>query len=116
MNALVAELKASAEGLRPARHQTAGSSCEITAFMRYAGQGWEIPVPLPDQRFRQRTLPVSLQTAFQENYERFFGRAIDGLDGLEIEIVTWSVKASDERAGVREAPVQLRRSAPSGQP
>jgi N-methylhydantoinase A len=70
---------------------------EITAFMRYAGQGWEIPVSLPDRRFTAADADT-IRAAFRENYARFFGRAIDGLDGLEIEIVTWSVKVQDERA------------------
>ncbi len=70
---------------------------EITAFMRYAGQGWEIPVSLPDRRYTAADADT-IRAAFRENYARFFGRAIDGLDGLEIEIVTWSVKVQDERA------------------
>ena len=65
--------------------------------MRYAGQGWEIPVPLPDRAFAQATPSCRFASCSETNYARFFGRAIDGLDGLEIEIVTWSVKASDER-------------------
>ncbi|WP_039019855.1 hydantoinase/oxoprolinase family protein [Halocynthiibacter namhaensis] len=69
----------------------------ITGFMRYQGQGWEIPVTIPDRPLTQGDVDV-IKQAFRANYARFFGRAIDGLDGLEIEIVTWSVKASDMRA------------------
>lgn len=69
---------------------------EITAFMRYAGQGWEIPVPLPDRPFTAGDAAM-LTKSFRDAYARFFGRAIDGLDGLEIEIVTISVKAEDIR-------------------
>lgn len=65
--------------------------------MRYVGQGWEIPVALPDRDFTQADAEM-LRSNFCENYARFFGRAIEGLDGLEIEIVTWSVKAQDQRA------------------
>ncbi len=71
-------------------------NCEITAFMRYAGQGWEIPVPLSDEPFGEDAV-CKLNALFRENYKRFFGRAIDGLDGLEVEIVTWSAKATDEQ-------------------
>jgi N-methylhydantoinase A len=67
---------------------------EITAFMRYVGQGWEIPVTLPDRDFTQADA-ASFKEAFRKSYARFFGRAIDGLEGLEI--VTWSVKAEDAR-------------------
>jgi N-methylhydantoinase A len=59
--------------------------------MRYLGQGWEIPVPLPDRAFGPDDA-AGLQEAFRAAYARHFGRAIDGLEGLEIEIVTWSVR------------------------
>ena len=95
VNDLVAGLRATAETF--VRSGTEGKLlCEITAFMRYSGQGWEIPVTLPDRPFTAEDA-VSIGAAFRENYARFFGRAIDGLDGLEPEIVTWSVKVQDER-------------------
>jgi len=95
VNDLLKGLKASAESF--VRAGTSGRiDFEITAFMRYAGQGWEIPVPLPDEIFGEDAA-AKFEAWFQENYKRFFGRAIDGLAGLEIEIVTWSVKATDER-------------------
>ncbi|HVH01666.1 MAG TPA: hydantoinase/oxoprolinase family protein [Amaricoccus sp.] len=94
-NAMLDELKRTAEGF--VRAGTDGRIVrEITAFMRYVGQGWEIPVTLPDRDFTACD-PGGLREAFRDNYARFFGRAIGGLDGLEIEIVTWSVKAQDER-------------------
>jgi N-methylhydantoinase A len=98
INALLADLKASAESF--VRSGASGSiTCEITAFMRYAGQGWEIPVPLADEPFGDDAA-TGLKDLFETNYQRFFGRAIEGLDGLEIEIVTWSVKATDIRPDV----------------
>ena len=96
VNALLAGLKATAEGFVRAG-TSAPILCEITAFMRYVGQGWEIPVALPDREFADADAEM-LRAKFCENYVRFFGRAIEGLDGLEIEIVTWSVKAQDQRA------------------
>ena len=94
-NELVDGLKTTAEGF--VRAGTQGAILrEITAFMRYVGQGWEIPVTLPDRAFTAGDVAM-LQGSFRDNYARFFGRAIDGLDGLEIEIVTLSVKAQDER-------------------
>ncbi len=95
VNALVAGLKATAEGF-----VRGGSAApirrEITAFMRYAGQGWEIPVPLPDRPFTPAD-GATIRDSFRDCYSRFFGRAIDGLEDLEIEIVTISVKAEDQR-------------------
>ena len=95
VNAMLADLKATAEGF-VRTGTTSASTCDITAFMRYVGQGWEIPVPLPDRPFAQEDV-TALRDAFRDHYARFFGRAIDGLDGLEIEVVTWSVKVQDER-------------------
>ncbi|OCC03662.1 methylhydantoinase [Labrys sp. WJW] len=104
-NALLAELRKSAEGF--VRAGTDGKIlCEVTAFMRYAGQGWEIPVPVPDTHLGSDAGRL-LERLFLENYQRFFGRAIDGLDGLEIEIVTWSVKATDERPASRQHTLTL---------
>ena len=95
VNDLLDSLKATAEGF--VRAGTGGEiQREITAFMRYVGQGWEIPVALPDRPFTVADVDL-LRQSFQTNYARFFGRAIDGLDGLEIEIVTFSVKAQDIR-------------------
>ncbi|GLS86068.1 methylhydantoinase [Cypionkella aquatica] len=96
VNALVAGLKTTAERFVRAGTRAAIQS-EITAFMRYVGQGWEIPVTLPDRAYTAADAEM-LRSKFSENYARFFGRAIEGLDGLEIEIVTWSVKAQDLRA------------------
>lgn len=117
VNRLLADLKASAEGF--VRAGTRGRiDFEVTAFMRYAGQGWEIPVPLPDEPFG-KDAAKRFEGWFRENYQRFFGRAIDGLAGLEIEIVTWSVKAADQRpdvephqitTGARIVPPAARRS------
>lgn len=99
-NALVDGLKATAKGF--VADGTAGTIlCETVAFMRYRGQGWEIPVPLPDRALTAADAAM-IRAGFRTAYARFFGRAIDGLDGqngggLEIEIVTISVKATDER-------------------
>lgn len=96
MNGLVAELKETAEkfvreGAGAGRHD-----CEITAFMRYAGQGWEIPVPLAEHNFTAADRD-RLKADFQAAYARFFGRSIDALGGLEIEIVTLSVKVESRQ-------------------
>ncbi|SAK63067.1 5-oxoprolinase (ATP-hydrolyzing) [Caballeronia glebae] len=63
---------------------------EIKAFMRYVGQGWEIPVALPHRRFTAEDRN-NFAESFTKAYTQFFGRPIDGLD---IEIVSWAVKAS----------------------
>ena len=92
INAMLDQLKATAEGF--VRAGTDGViTREVTAFMRYAGQGWEIPVPMPDAAFVDADR-ATIEQAFKERYAQFFGRAVEG---PEIEFVTWSVKAKDIR-------------------
>jgi N-methylhydantoinase A len=94
-NVLLAHLRDTAE--RFVRSGSTGTlHKEITAFMRYSGQGWEIPVLMPERAFGSDDAKFIVD-AFRECYARFFGRPIDGLEGLEIEIVTWSVKVQDAR-------------------
>jgi N-methylhydantoinase A len=90
VNALIDGLTATAEGF--VRAGTSGAiRREVTAFMRYVGQGWEIPLALPDRAFGPEDADI-LRQGFQAAYAQFFGRAIDGLEDLEIEMVTFSVK------------------------
>lgn len=90
LNEIVGDL--SEEALRFARQGSgdAEPEVEVKAFMRYVGQGWEIPVAFPYRRFGAEDREAFSQ-AFTRAYTQYFGRPIDGLD---IEIVSWSVKAS----------------------
>jgi len=63
---------------------------ERQVSMRYKGQGWEIPVRLPDGHFDEFAAE-GLGTVFTKAYEEFFGRAIDD---LAIEAVSWSVRVA----------------------
>ncbi len=60
---------------------------KLTAYMRYSGQGWEIPVPLPHRPFDVAD-HTTLLTAFETAYRALFGRTIDG---LKAEITNWSL-------------------------
>jgi N-methylhydantoinase A len=92
LNTMLDELKATAESF--VRAGTDGEiTREVTAFMRYSGQGWEIPVTMPDRAFEPCDRGM-IEAAFKDRYARFFGRAVEG---PEIEFVTWSVKAQDIR-------------------
>ena len=62
---------------------------EVTLFMRYVGQGWDIPVGMPGDVAAETA--ATLAGRYAAAYAGFFGRSIAGLD---IEIVSWSVKAS----------------------
>ena len=69
---------------------------ERWAFMRYAGQGWEIPVRLDDGPFDHLGGEL-LANRFEKAYEEFFGRAIAG---LAIEAIGWSVRVATRRPPV----------------
>lgn len=59
----------------------------LVAFMRYSGQGWEIPVELAHRTFSPGDTEAIL-AAFEAAYYRLFGRVIDG---LAVEITNWSL-------------------------
>lgn len=65
----------------------AATSTRLTAFMRYSGQGWEIPVPLPHKEFKAADAAM-IREAFEEAYRTLFGRTIKG---LAMEITNWSL-------------------------
>ncbi|MCY1524561.1 Acetophenone carboxylase gamma subunit [compost metagenome] len=73
---------------------------ERRAFMRYHGQGWEIPVDLPEGPYTEADRARFINE-FESAYTRFFGRPIDG---LPVEIVSWTVKASTPLPPVEEVP------------
>jgi N-methylhydantoinase A len=77
--------------VRPALGDDAEVTVERQVSMRYAGQGWEIPVNLePDSTF-DAVAGELLGAAFTKAYEEHFGRAIDD---LAIETVSWAVRVS----------------------
>jgi len=69
---------------------------ERWAYMRYAGQGWEIPVPVDEASFDLMGGEL-LANRFEKAYEEFFGRAISG---LTIEAIGWSVRVTTPRPPV----------------
>ena len=71
-----------------------------SAFMRYRGQGHEIPVPLPVREFAKADVE-HLREAFETAYRALYSRIIPG---VEIEILSWVVVVS--------APVALREESP----
>jgi N-methylhydantoinase A len=80
------------------------------AFMRYAGQGHEITVSLPDRALTQEDT-ASFRTHFEQEYTRLFARHIPH---AEIEIMSWIVLASS----AAEPPKLLRKpeSRPAPEP
>lgn len=59
-------------------------------YMRYSGQGWEIPVSLTTQQAENPDSEM-FQKLFDSEYTKLFGRPVEGID---VEITVWSVNAS----------------------
>jgi N-methylhydantoinase A len=58
-----------------------------TAYMRYVGQGHEIPVPLPDRELAAADITL-IRARYDEQYARFFDRPVPGSD---VEIMSYAV-------------------------
>ncbi len=64
------------------------------AFMRYVGQGHEIPVPLPAGRLDQGAAGA-IRAAYDAAYSRFYDRPVPGSD---VEIMSYAVLVATEIA------------------
>jgi N-methylhydantoinase A len=62
---------------------------DYRVYMRYSGQGWEIPVALTAEQARSPD-PAVLLELFERDYASLFGRPVAG---METEIAVWSVNA-----------------------
>ena len=63
---------------------------EHKVYMRYIGQGWEIPVTLPDDVSDTPSAATFLRL-FEAEYSALFGRTVAG---LAVEITVWAVNAT----------------------
>lgn len=89
---LFADMEQEASALVRSCDQDAEIKTEHKIYMRYAGQGWEIPVPLAYQHIKQPDA-AEYKACFDRAYEQLFARTVDG---MEIEITVWSVNAYTE--------------------
>jgi N-methylhydantoinase A len=70
------------------------------AYMRYVGQGHEIAVDLPVEIYGETHIDV-FREAFEAAYTRLYGRTIDGID---VEVLSWTLTISAPPADVAAAP------------
>ncbi|WP_298973155.1 hydantoinase/oxoprolinase family protein [uncultured Roseobacter sp.] len=87
VNAALNEMEREARAFVDDGARGAATTTRLTAFMRYSGQGWEIPVSLPHKVFENSDQSLIL-AAFEDAYRTLFGRIIDG---LKAEITNWSL-------------------------
>ncbi len=110
VRALFAEMEAEARGFVLSCAPRAETLTEYKVYMRYAGQGWEIPVPLTPEDAANPDAATFLQR-FEADYTRLFGRSVEG---MEAEITVWSVNAATPVPPV--APVESAESASTPSP
>ncbi len=91
---LFAEMQAEATAFVRSCDATADITAGFKVYMRYSGQGWEIPIPLtPDQA--RNPDAVTFLALFEAEYATLFGRTVQG---MEVEMTLWSVNAYTYRA------------------
>ncbi|MCV6585655.1 MAG: hydantoinase/oxoprolinase family protein [Marinibacterium sp.] len=105
VRALFADMAAEATTFVRACDATAPITRDHKIYMRYAGQGWEIPVPLSADEAAAPD-PAQILARFEEVYQGLFGRAVAG---MEVEITVWSVLAATRQDPVDglDAPARL---------
>jgi N-methylhydantoinase A len=90
VNALLDAMRAEAAAFVAQGGGDAEQLTECTAYMRYAGQGWEIPVAIEPGGYAAGD-ERKVARAFAEAYTRFFGRPVEG---AMIEIVSFALKVA----------------------
>jgi len=85
----IAELEARGRAvLRQSNLRDEEIAVELSADMRYVGQGFEVTVPLDRESQAQRDA-AAWRRAFEAQYERRFGRS---LGMLSVEVVSWRLR------------------------
>lgn len=96
---LLAELESEATSFVRSCDAQASLGVETRVYMRYVGQGWEIPI---DVSHAEPTIEA-YRALFEAEYAKLFSRTVQGLD---IEITVWAVNASTAKAApTRAAPL-----------
>ncbi len=90
IKALLTALKTEATGFVRTCDAVSPILSEFKVYMRYTGQGWEIPIALTEEQAMNPDV-ATFEARFIEDYTKLFGRPVSGMD---IEITVWSVNAT----------------------
>ncbi|MEP5728905.1 MAG: hydantoinase/oxoprolinase family protein [Sulfitobacter sp.] len=90
IKALLSDLETEAAGFVRTCDDVSPILSEFKVYMRYTGQGWEIPIALTKAQAMNPD-PEVFEARFIEDYTKLFGRPVAGMD---IEITVWSVNAT----------------------
>jgi len=98
---LLSDLESEATGFVRTCDANASIQSEFKAYMRYTGQGEEIPVLLTEEQVLQPDADT-FKSLFENHYITLFGRAVAGMD---VEITVWSVNATTVTQNVEPVPI-----------
>lgn len=98
---LLQELENEATAFVRSCDEQAEIHAEFKAYMRYSGQGWEIPIALTTEQARHPDA-ATYQQLFEKDYHALFGRVVEGMD---VEITVWAANATTPAHSV--SPVQM---------
>jgi N-methylhydantoinase A len=87
VNTLLADMEAEAMAVVSQGSFGAAVTQNRIAYMRYVGQGHEIPVPLPARALREDDV-LEIRAAYDAEYTRFYDRPVPGSD---VEIMSYAV-------------------------
>jgi len=90
IKSLLTDLKEEATGFVRSCDADSPILSEFKVYMRYTGQGWEIPIELTEAQAMNPDA-ATFEARFVEDYSKLFGRPVEGMD---IEITVWSVNAT----------------------
>ena len=90
IKALLSDLENEATGFVRTCDEVSPILSEFKVYMRYTGQGWEIPIELTQEQAMNPDV-ATFEARFIEDYTKLFGRPVEGMD---IEITVWSVNAT----------------------
>jgi len=100
VNALLAEMASEAEQVVRAGSFGAPTRQTRLAYMRYVGQGHEIPVALPLHEMGEADV-ADLRRAFDTEYARFYDRPVPGSD---VEVMSYAVTVATTPESVATPP------------
>ena len=102
VKALFSDMTEEATGFVRSCDDMAPILADYKVYMRYSGQGWEIPISLTADEVAHPDAKILLKH-FENDYEKLFGRSVDG---MEVEVTVWSVNAytAQEKADLISSP------------
>jgi N-methylhydantoinase A len=100
VNALLDDMAAEARGIVAQGSFGAATRETRIAFMRYVGQGHEIPVALPPRQLTPDDVPA-IRAEYDAQYSRFYDRPVPGSD---VEILSYAVTSATIAESVGSVP------------